>query len=381
MSLKGGYQIIDLKFKPFDSREGTSHTFPELFNDLKNSNAKMIIISGLNMDGVKYNDYDVIFYEVEENSEPMYYQAVLRRIWTPIDYTCTTKYISIYNDDKVKITQDTFIYEILPDDTMSETSENALQNKVITQAFTEDRTRLTALEKLQPTYLKLDGSRSMTGDLNMDIHRITGVADPTENYNAANKKYVDTSLTEYLKLDGSKSMTGDLNMNSHRITGVSSPSANTDVSNKKYVNDRVDYGISRAKTDNVYESFYEKQAEYRINITMPMDFSNMSIEIVPSKAMFTLDNSVSFTYVGLWQELKERFSSTADYTHYFSFCGSFRFPVNSIGEDMNIFGTVESDKMDTITIKFYGDLTDIGSINTPIFCTVPLVPVKTYTGA
>lgn len=380
MSLKGGYQIIDLKFKPFDSREGTSHTFPELFNDLKNSNAKMIIISGLNMDGVKYNDYDVIFYEVEENSEPMYYQAVLRRIWTPIDYTCTTKYISIYNDDKVKITQDTFIYEILPDDTMSETSENALQNKVITQAFTEDRNRLTALENLQPTYLKLDGSRPMTGSLNMNGQKIIGVAVPTENYNAANKKYVDTSLTEYLKLDGSQSMTGDLNMNSHRITGVASPSANTDVSNKKYVNDRVDYGISRAKTDKVYESFYEKRAEYRINITMPMDFSNMSIEIVPLKAMFTLDNSVSFTYVGLMQELEERFSSKADYTHYFSFCGSFRFPVNSIGEDMNIFGTVESDKGDTITIKFYGDLVDIGSINKPIFCTVPLVPVATYTG-
>ena len=175
-------------------------------------------------------------------------------------------------------------------------------------------------------------------------------------------------------------MTGDLKMNSHKITGVKAPSENTDAANKKYVNDRVDYGISRAKNDSVYESFYEKHAEYRINITMPNDFSNMSIEIVPSKAMFTLDNSVSFTYVGLAQELEERFSSKKDYTHYFSFCGSFRFPVNSIGEDMNIFGTVESDKGDTINIKFYGDLKDIGSINTPIFCTVPLVPVKTYTG-
>lgn len=333
MSLKGGYQIIDLKFKPFDSREGTSHTFPELFNDLKNSNAKMIIISGLNMDGVKYNDYDVIFYEVEENSEPMYYQAVLRRIWTPIDYTCTTKYISVYNDDKVKITQDTFIYEILPDDAMSETSENALQNKVITQAFKEDRTRLTSLENLQPTYLKLDGSRNMTGDLKM---------------------------------------------NSHKITGVTAPSTNTDAANKKYVDDKVIHGSQLARIDSVYESFYEKQAEYRINITMPNDFSNMKIEIVPSKAMFTLDNSVSFTYVGLSDSLNIRFESTTQYVHYFSICGSFRFPVNSIGEDMNIFGTITSN-VDTITIKFYGDITDIGSINTPIFCTVPLAPVTTIT--
>lgn len=337
MSLKGGYQIIDLKFKPFDSREGTSHTFPELFNDLKNSNAKMIIISGLNMDGVKYNDYDVIFYEVEENSEPMYYQAVLRRIWTPIDYTCTTKYISIYNDDKVKITQDTFIYEILPDDTMSETSENALQNKVITQAFTEDRNRLTALENLQPTYLKLDGSRPMTGVLNMNGQKITGVAVPTEDYNATNKRYVDKTIAN-----------------------------------------KVQSGVIRAKTDTVYTSFYEKQAEYRINITMPNDFSNMSIEIVPSKAMFTLDNSVSFTYVGLSDSINIRFESNIQYVHYFSMCGSFRFPVNSIGEDMNIFGTITTSS-DNITIKFYGDIKDIGSINTPIFCTVPLVPVSIST--
>lgn len=331
MSLKGGYQIIDLKFKPFDSREGTSHTFPELFDDLKNSNAKMIIISGLNMDGVKYNDYDVIFYEVEENNEPMYYEAVLRRIWTPIDYTCTTKYISIYNDDNVKITQDTFIYEILPDDEMSATSENALQNKVITQAFKEDRTRLTALETLQPTYLKLDGSRTMTGNLNMG---------------------------------------------SHGINGVTAPSENTDAANKKYVDDKMQSAVSNARIISVYESFYEKQAEYRINITMPDDFSNMSIEIVPLKAMFTLDNSVSFNYVGLASDLNIRYESYTQYIHYFNLCGSFKFPVNSIGEDMNIFGTIKSSN-DTITIKFYGDITDIGSINNPIFCTVPLVPVST----
>lgn len=373
MSLKGGYQIIDLKFKPFDSREGTSHTFPELFDDLKNSNAKMIIISGLNMDGVKYNDYDVIFYEVEENSEPMYYQAVLRRIWTPIDYTCTTKYISIYSDDKVKITQDTFIYEILPDDTMSETSENALQNKVITQAFTEDRTRLTALENLQPTYLTLDGSRPMTGTLNLNGQKIIGVAVPTENYNAANKKYVDTSLTEYLKLDGSSIMTGDLNMQNNRIVGVANPSTSFDATNKRYVDNTIKEKVEKGKSDFVYESYYEKRAEYRINITMPMDFSNMSIEIVPSKAMFTLDNSVSFNYVGLVSEIKSRFKSTTSGTNYIGIKGSFRFPVNSIGEDMNIFGTIESNN-DTITIKFYGDITDIGSINTPIFCTAALAP-------
>lgn len=378
MSLKGGYQIIDLKCKPFDSREGTSHTFPELFDDLKNSNAKMIIISGLNMDGVKYNDYDVIFYEVEEDFEPMYYQAVLRRIWTPIDYTCTTKYISIYNDDKVKITQDTFIYEILPDKELSLDSTNAVQNKAITKVLQDYSMRLIELESYQPEYLKLDGSRPMTGVLNMGSHKINGVADPTGASDAATKNYVDKSLTSYFKFDGSRKMTGAINMNSHSIYNLLAPSGGSDATNKKYVDEKVFHCIAQAKTDSVYDSFYEKRAEYRINITMPNDFSNMSIQIVPSKAMFTLDNSVAFNYVGLPGEIRRRFTSNTQGVIFSGLEGSFRFPVNSIGEDMNIFGTVKSDG-DNITINFYGDIRDIGSINTPIFCTVPLVPVATST--
>ena len=322
MSLKGGYQIIDLKFKPFDSREGTSHTFPELFNDLKNSNAKMIIISGLNMDGVKYNDYDVIFYEVEENNEPMYYQAVLRRIWTPIEYTCTTKYISIYNDDKVKITQDTFIYEILPDDEMSEKSTNALQNKVITQAFTDDRNRLTALEKLQSTYLKLDGSRTMTGILNMGNNKITGVDFPTEFFDVTNKRYVDKTITEQ---------------------------------------------VEKGKSVFVYTSNYPKSEKYDIDIIIPENFSTMSIKISLLEQGITLDNPVSFNYVGLEDKLIKHFRSNNPTIKFSKINGEFKFP------GYNISGKIKSNG-DIITIDFSGDLTYISSTS-PLFCVVPLAPV------
>lgn len=324
MSLKGGYQIIDLKFKPFDSREGTSHTFPELFNDLKNSNAKMIIISGLNMDGVKYNDYDVVFYEVEENNEPMYYQAVLRRIWTPIDYTCTTKYISIYNNDKVKITQDTFIYEILPDNKMSSTSTNALQNRVIDQEFTKDRKRLTSMETLQNSYLKLDGSRPMHNTLDMLNNKIIRVGAPTDSLDVANKKYVDDTISQEIEM-------------------------------RKY--------------DNVYSSSNTMQPDYRINIVMPMNISNMSIEIVPSGGTFTLNNTANFSYVGLENTINRFFRSNTAGIRYEKICGSFRFPSN-----LNIFGTIESSG-DIITIKFDGDLTNIDGSNTSILCTAPIVPV------
>ena len=170
-------------------------------------------------------------------------------------------------------------------------------------------------------------------------------------------------------------MTGDLNMNSHRITGVTSPSANTDASNKKYVNDRVDYGINQARIKDVFVKYHETQAEYQMTFTMPIDFSSMMIKIEPLKAMFTLDNTVTFEYVGLISDIQSRFRSNMSGMNYIGIKGSFKFPVNSIGEDMNIFGIIESNN-DTITIKFYGDITDIGSINTPIFCTAAICPVS-----
>ena len=133
MSLKGGYQIINLKNKEFNSSTNNSEYYKDIYFNMVNSHAKMIIVSGLNMDGVKYNDYETIFYEVEQPDDNPYFQCIARRIWNTKDYKCITKYINIYSDDRVICTQEEFIYEILPDGELSLTSTNALQNKVITK--------------------------------------------------------------------------------------------------------------------------------------------------------------------------------------------------------------------------------------------------------
>ena len=133
MSLKGGYQIINLKNKEFNSSMSNSEYYKDIYFNMVNSHAKMIIVSGLNMDGVKYNDYETIFYEVEQPDDNPYFQCIARRIWNTKDYKCITKYINIYSDDRVMCTQEEFIYEILPDGELSLTSTNALQNKVITK--------------------------------------------------------------------------------------------------------------------------------------------------------------------------------------------------------------------------------------------------------
>ena len=62
------------------------------------------------------------------------------------------------------------------------------------------------------------------------------------NTDAATKKYVDDNaggspdLSDYLEKDGSVAMTGDLNLNSHKIKiYLSNPTENNDAVTKDYV--------------------------------------------------------------------------------------------------------------------------------------------------
>lgn len=134
MALKGGYQLINLKLKEFDSTIENSYKFPELYYDILNSHSKMTILSGLALDGVKYNDYEVIFYEEPIENE-ICFQCILRRVWDTKNLKCITKYLTIYPNDIVKTHKDEFIYEILPDGSFSTSSTNAVQNKVVTKAI------------------------------------------------------------------------------------------------------------------------------------------------------------------------------------------------------------------------------------------------------
>lgn len=145
MSLKGGYQIINLKNREFSTTRNNMEYYKDIFFNLLNSHAKMIIVSGLNMDGVKYNDYETIFYEVEQPDDNPYFQCIARRIWNTKDYKCITKYINIYSDDRVMCTQEEFVYEILPDGELSLTSTNAVQNKVITKNINEINDKIDVL--------------------------------------------------------------------------------------------------------------------------------------------------------------------------------------------------------------------------------------------
>jgi len=68
-------------------------------------------------------------------------------------------------------------------------------------------------------------------DVNLNGNEIKGLTDPTGDKDSANKKYVDAEIskilkaeTDVLKLDGTRAVTGSLDMGDHTITGIRSSS-------------------------------------------------------------------------------------------------------------------------------------------------------------
>lgn len=92
-------------------------------------------------------------------------------------------------------------------------------------------------------YLPLAGG-TLTGALTLS-------GDPTENTQAATKAYVDSKIASAgggdFMASGAVPMTGDLNMDNHKITAVSDPTESTDGANKHYVDSAITSGIAGAQ--------------------------------------------------------------------------------------------------------------------------------------
>ena len=89
-------------------------------------------------------------------------------------------------------------------------------------------------------YLHVNGSNTMTNHLNMNNKKIINLVTPTNNTDAVPKKYVDDSLSNqdfssFFKKDGSRTMTSDLNIGGHKIINLEDPTSDSDAASKKYV--------------------------------------------------------------------------------------------------------------------------------------------------
>ena len=124
--------------------------------------------------------------------------------------------------------------KVTPANDASATSRKYVDGKLNTKADKSDLNN----------YLKLDGSKQMQGNLNMNNKRITNLPHPQLSDEAATKDYVTISMNHlpslFLDRQGKSKMLGDLRMNDHRITGLSNlPNADDEATNKKYVDDNI----------------------------------------------------------------------------------------------------------------------------------------------
>ena len=212
MSMRGGYQIIDLKNVPLysgflqDNVENHIHV-KGIYYNLYHSNAKMILLSGLNMDNKPHRDYEIIPYE-EDNE----FKAILKKVWNTDKHMVYTYFLHIAEDDDVYITYEELDYDRV-DKEFDIDSDVAIANSTVTK-------KVNALDAEDLTFLKLDGSRPMTGNLQMNYqqikaavlyaselgsnlsggnYEITNLAVPTTPKSAARKIDVDTVQTSVNK--------------------------------------------------------------------------------------------------------------------------------------------------------------------------------------
>ena len=99
-------------------------------------------------------------------------------------------------------------------------------------------TALAAKPNVNQVVLR-DGTQEMSGNLNMSQKKIVNLADPTGINDANGKGYVDRLFLDSLRLDGSSKMTGNIDMNNNKITNCGQPTGTRDVTNKAYVDSEV----------------------------------------------------------------------------------------------------------------------------------------------
>ena len=112
-----------------------------------------------------------------------------------------------------------------------------------TKGYTDNKVDFKANKSDLNDYMKLDGSKVMTGTLNMNNNRITNLPSPHLSTEPATKDYVTTVMNHlpslFLDRQGKSTMLGNLNMNNHLIQNVKDPDNTDDCANKKYVDSQI----------------------------------------------------------------------------------------------------------------------------------------------
>ena len=127
-------------------------------------------------------------------------------------------------------------------------------------------------------------SSSLTINSNIDMkdrYRILNLKSPLDADEPATKQYSDS---KFLDRDGSRTMIGNLSMNNNKITNLKAPSSNNDAATKKYVDD--------TKID---ESVFLKLDGSK-KMTGSLDMNNKTIKNLPNPT--ASDQAVNLEFLG-----------------------------------------------------------------------------------
>ena len=192
-----------------------------------------------------------------------------------------------------------------------------------------------------PSYLKKDGSVSLTGDLNMSQKKIINCGPPSNSFDVTRKSYVDNQFSRCLRLDGSNKMTSNLDMNNLQIKHVKDATHNQDAITLKQVNDAI---ATTSTKNNEYTD--EKIAESHIS----------THENRKNVLKYAMDNGEFTTDFGIKTASLITFNETPHQTNK----KAFKIEVEKDGSsglseykcrfDFNLFKLIQNDLSDNYTV-------------------------------
>ena len=134
-------------------------------------------------------------------------------------------------------------------------------------------------------FLRKDGQRAMTGNLNMNGNQIIRLKEPVSSSDASTKGYTDQKIdniqkidtTLFIKKDGSVPMAADLDMGTHKIINVGQPTTVTDAATKGYIDKTLaeSHLLSSHKSNEFkyLDDPNETSSEYNITVEAFTDFN------------------------------------------------------------------------------------------------------------
>lgn len=137
---------------------------------------------------------------------------------------------------------------------------------------------------------------AMTGEIAMNGQPISGLNDPTENDQAARKKYVDDKTNVLLPKSGG-TMSGAIAMGGNKVTGLGTPEANTDAATKGYVD-----GKRAAYTATLTTTWIGSAAPYTQTVAVSGILATDMPHIMPA---YSSNNATAIAQKEAWSKVSK----------------------------------------------------------------------------